>query len=48
MTLAQHKYANKSRSELISEIARLENDVRAKNAEISVLKKKLALYRSLK
>lgn len=48
MTLAEHKYANKNRSELISEIVRLRNEVREKNEEISLLKKKLALYRSLK
>ena len=48
MTLAEHKYANKSRSELIGEIVRLNSEVRTKNEEISLLKKKLALYRSLK
>lgn len=48
MTLAEHKYANKSRSELINEIVRLNNEVQTKNEEISLLKKKLALYRSLK
>ncbi|MEO9294566.1 MAG: hypothetical protein ABI347_03085 [Nitrososphaera sp.] len=48
MTLAEHKYANKSRSELIDEIMRLTNEVKTRNDEISLLKKKLALYRSLK
>lgn len=48
MTLAEHKYANKSRSELIDEIARLNEEVREKNAEIALLKKKLSIYRSIK
>ncbi len=42
------KYAKSSKTELIDEIARLTEQVRAKDDEISLLKKKLALYRSLK
>jgi hypothetical protein len=49
MTLSEHqRYAGKTRSELIDEIVRLTKEVREKNDEISVLKKKIALYKSIK
>lgn len=49
MTLTEHqKYAGKSRSELIDEIVRLNGEVRARNEEISLLKKKLSIYKSIK
>jgi hypothetical protein len=49
MTLTEHqKYADKTRSELIDEIIRLGGELRARNEEISLLKKKLSIYRSIK
>ena len=49
MTLFEHqRYAGRTRSELIDEIARLTKEVREKNDEISVLKKKILLYKSIK
>lgn len=49
MTLSEHqKYAGKTRSELIDEILRLAREVREKNDELLLLRKKLALYKSLK
>jgi hypothetical protein len=49
MTLTEHqKYAGKTRSELIDEIIGLSGELRAKNEEISLLKKKISIYRSIK
>lgn len=49
MTLSEHqRYGGKTRSELIDEIVRLTKEVREKNDEISVLKKKIVLYKSIK
>lgn len=49
MTLSEHqKYTGKTKPELIDEIVRLTKEVREKNDEISVLKKKIALYKSIK
>ena len=49
MTLSEHqRYAGRTRSELIDEVVRLTKEVREKNNEISVLKKKIALYKSIK
>ena len=47
MTLSFAKNAAKSKTELLDEINRLENEVRAKNSEIATLRKKLSLYKSL-
>jgi hypothetical protein len=48
MTLSEHhRYAAKTKTELIDEVTSLLKQLRAKNAEIVLLKKKLALYRSL-
>ena len=49
MTLSERqRYAGKTRSELIDEVVRLTKEVREKNNEISVLKEKIALYKSIK
>jgi hypothetical protein len=49
MTLSEHqKYSGKTRSELVDEILRLSREVREKNDELSLLRKKLALYKSIK
>jgi hypothetical protein len=49
MTLSEHqKYAGKTKSELIDEILRLSREVREKNDEVSLLRKKLTLYKSIK
>ena len=41
-------YANKSRTELVEEIMRLNREMRARNEEIVVLKKRILLYKSIK
>lgn len=49
MTLTEHhKYATKTKSELIDEIIRLNKEIVEKKSEIAILKKKLAIYESLK
>ena len=48
MTLLYSRNAGKNKAELLDEIARLENDLKSKNNEISILKKKLQIYKSLK
>ncbi|WP_187147693.1 hypothetical protein [Candidatus Nitrososphaera gargensis] len=48
MTLAADTYASKSKTELIEEITRLNKELRAKNEEIMMLKKRLLLYKSIK
>ncbi len=47
MTLAD-TYASKNKTELIEEIMRLNKELRAKNEEIAMLKKRLLLYKSIK
>ena len=47
MTLSD-AYTNKSKSELVEEITRLNKELRAKNDEIAMLKKRLLLYKSIK
>lgn len=39
---------NKSRQELMEEIAKLKEKLKAKDEEIALLKKRLALYKTLK
>jgi len=41
-------YANKSRTELVEEIMRLNRELRSKNEEIAMLKKRIRLYKSIK
>lgn len=41
-------HANKSRTELIEEILRLNRELRGKNEEITTLKKRILLYKSIK
>lgn len=49
MTLSGYaKYTEKTRTELIEEIIRLNRELLAKNKEISVLKDRVRIYKSLK
>lgn len=41
-------YGSKSKTELIEEIMRLNKELRTKNDEIVMLKKRLLLYKSIK
>lgn len=47
MTLSD-AHANKTRTELIEEIVRLNKEIRSKNEEIAMLKKRILLYKSIK
>ncbi|HUG96819.1 MAG TPA: hypothetical protein VMJ94_04705 [Nitrososphaera sp.] len=47
MTLSD-AHANKSRTELVEEIMRLNKELRARNEEIATLKKRILLYKSIK
>ncbi|HEX7033935.1 MAG TPA: hypothetical protein VF172_13135 [Nitrososphaera sp.] len=47
MTLS-NAYSSKSKAELVEEIVRLNKELRAKNEEIAMLKKRLTLYKSIK
>lgn len=40
-------YASKSKAELVEEIIRLSKELKSKNEEIAMLKKRLLLYKSL-
>ena len=41
-------HSNKNKTELVEEIMRLNRELRAKNEEIAVLKKRILLYKSIK
>jgi hypothetical protein len=41
-------YAGKSKTELVEDVMRLNKELRAKNEEIAMLKKRLMLYKSIK
>jgi hypothetical protein len=41
-------YAGKTRTELVEEIMLLNRELRTKNSEIAMLKKRLLLYKSIK
>jgi hypothetical protein len=41
-------YVGKSKAELVEEIVRLNKEIRSKNEEIALLKKRLLLYKSIK
>lgn len=47
MTLSD-TYGSKSKTELIEEVMRLSKELRARNEEIAMLKKRLLLYKSIK
>jgi hypothetical protein len=47
VTLSDTHYS-KSKTELIEEIMRLNKELRAKNEEIAMLKKRILLYKSIK
>lgn len=47
MTLSD-TYESKSKTELIEEVMRLNKELRARNEEIAMLKKRLLLYKSIK
>ena len=47
MTLTD-TYAGKTKTELVDEIMLLNKELRTKNAEIAMLKKRLLLYKSIK
>jgi len=44
----RQKYTDKTKAELIEEIAKLSKEIKAKNEEIALLNKRLSLYKSLK
>jgi hypothetical protein len=41
-------YLGKSKTELVEEIIRLNKELRVKNEEIAMLKKRILLYKSIK
>jgi hypothetical protein len=47
MTLSD-TYAGKTKTELVEEIIRLNKEMRVRNEEIAMLKKRLQLYKSIK
>ena len=48
VVLSYTRYAVKTRVELIDEIARLERELKSKNAELELMKKRLEIYKSVK
>lgn len=48
MTLSESKYWAKTKTELIEEVSRLEKQVQAKVEENALLRKRLAIYKSIK
>jgi uncharacterized protein YlxW (UPF0749 family) len=47
MTLSYSRHADKSKADLIQEVEELERRLKAKNEEISTLRKKISLYKSI-
>jgi hypothetical protein len=47
VTLSYSKHASKSKSDLIEKVEELEKELKVKNEEISTLKKKISLYKSI-
>ena len=47
MTLSD-TYGSKSKTELIEEIMRLNKELRTKNEEIAMLRKRISLYKTIK
>jgi hypothetical protein len=48
MAVTGYRHQDKSKAELMDEIARLKKDLKEKNDEIVLLKKKLSIYKDLK
>lgn len=48
MAVSGYRHADKGRQELMDEIARLREKIKAKDEEIGLLKKRLAIYKTLK
>jgi len=47
MTLLYTRHAGKSKAELLEVIVRLEREIKSRNDEIVILKKKISLYKSI-
>jgi hypothetical protein len=47
VTLLYTRHAAKSKAELIDEIIRLEKELKLKDDEVSTLRKKISLYKSI-
>jgi hypothetical protein len=47
MTVITTSYSSKTKQELIDEILRLKKELKARNEEFIMLKKRLSLYKSL-
>jgi hypothetical protein len=47
MAVSGYRHTDKNKHELIEEIVKLKEKLRAKDAEIEILKKRLALYEAL-
>jgi hypothetical protein len=47
MTLIFTRHTGKSKAELLDEIVRLEKELKSRNDEIAMLKKKITLYKSI-
>lgn len=48
MAVTGYRHQDKSKAELIEEIAKLKKDLKEKSDEIVLLKKKLSIYKDLK
>ena len=48
MATSSHKHSERSRHELLDQIDRLTEKLRAKEREIVILKKRIAIYKELK
>ena len=48
MTLSESKYWSKTKTELMEEVSRLEKQLKAKIDENALLRKRLAIYKSIK
>lgn len=48
MAVTGYRHQDKSKAELMDEIAELKKDLKEKNDEIVLLKKKLSIYKDLK
>jgi hypothetical protein len=47
MTLLYTRHAGKSKAELLEVIMRLEKEIKSRNDEITILKKKISLYKTI-
>lgn len=48
MAVTGYRYSDKSKTELIDEIVKLKKELKGKEDEVALLKKKIALYKELK